>query len=87
MPLNGIFPDWMLPTIESGGTTSVAQADIVLETTELVVAVFATPTDIALPDVVQICILESAPTVTIETTPAVLSLSPQNEIIVERCTD
>jgi len=86
MTLNGIFPDWMLPvTVGDAVSQVVNQGDLVIDTTEIVVEIFANPVDISLPDVVSICIIESAPVLTIETTPAVLSLSPQNEIIVERC--
>lgn len=88
MPLNGIFPDWMLPTVTGDAVSAVvAQGDLVLQTDAIEVEVYQTPTDLTLPDVVQVATIESAPEITVDTSPVQVSLAPVNDIVVERCTD
>jgi hypothetical protein len=88
MPLNGIFPDWMLPVTTGDAISQVVnQGDLVLQTQAIEVEVFQTPVDIALPDDVQVVTIETAPEITVETTPVEVTFSPANDIVVERCTD
>lgn len=86
MPLNGIFPDWMLPvTTGDAVTESIDLGDVTLVDTDVVVTLADTEQDLALPEDVQVAIIEDAPTITLADTDVVVSIDTDTDITVEGC--